>query len=196
MSHPPIDPSRSALLVMDYQGSVLGGQADPDGLVERANQLLDAFRGKGGHVGYVRVGFQDSDYDALPAHSRFAPIAADEKMRAAMHADSPMTAIDERVSPQEADMVVRKTRVGPFSSTDLHEQLQSRGIDTLVLAGLTTSGVVLSTVRQAADFDYRVVVASDACADPDPETHATLIEKVFPRQADVASTQEVVDLLG
>ena len=39
-------------------------------------------------------------------------------------------------------------------------------------------------------------VASDACADPDPEVHATLIEKVFPRQADVASTQEVVDLLG
>jgi nicotinamidase-related amidase len=181
---------------MDYQGSVLGGRADADRLVERTNQLLDAFRSKGGHVGYVRVGFQDSDYDALPAHSRFGPIAADDKMRAAMHADSATTAIDKRLAPHQGDIVVRKTRVGPFSSTDLHEQLQSRGIDTLVLAGLTTAGVVLSAVRQAADLDYRVIVASDACADPDPEVHATLIEKVFPRQADVVSTQELVALLS
>jgi nicotinamidase-related amidase len=117
-------------------------------------------------------------------------------MRAAMHADSATTAIDKRLVPHQGDIVVRKTRVGPFSSTDLHEQLQSRGIDTLVLAGLTTAGVVLSAVRQAADLDYRVIVASDACADPDPEVHATLIEKVFPRQADVVSTQELVALLS
>jgi nicotinamidase-related amidase len=117
-------------------------------------------------------------------------------MRAAMHADAATTAIDARVAPQDEDIVVRKTRVGPFSTTDLHEQLQSRGVDTLVLAGISTAGVVLSTVRQAADFDYRVVVVSDACADPDPEVHAILMEKVFPRQADVVSVKDAIDLLG
>ncbi|MEV6927368.1 cysteine hydrolase [Dactylosporangium sp. NPDC051485] len=196
MSHAPIETARSAVLVMDYQGGILGGRSDAEELVGRATQLLEAVRSKGGHAGYVRVGFDDADYDALPSHSRFAPIAADEKMRAAMHADAPTTQIDDRVAPQDGDIVVRKTRVGPFSSTDLDQQLRSRGVDTVILAGLTTAGVVLSTVRQAADLDYRVVVAADACADPDPEVHSVLVEKVFPRQADVASTDEVIGLLA
>ena len=62
---------------------------------------------------------------------------------------------------------MRKQRVGAFSTTDLHEQLQARGIDTLVLAGISTSGCVHSTVLDAFDRDYRVIVLSDACADPD-----------------------------
>ena len=55
--------------------------------------------------------------------------------------------------------MVRKTRVGAFSTTDLDEQLRQRGVDTLLLAGISTSGVVLSTVRDAHDRDYRVFVA-------------------------------------
>ena len=59
------------------------------------------------------------------------------------------------------------------------------GIDRLVLAGIATSGVVLSTLRQAADLDYRLTVLADGCLDADPEVHRVLLEKVFPRQADV-----------
>lgn len=64
-----------------------------------------------------------------------------------------------------------------------------------ILAGISTSGVVLSTVRDAADRDYRLYVLEDATADPDVEIHAALTTKVFPRQADVISNAELSDLL-
>jgi nicotinamidase-related amidase len=85
--------------------------------------------------------------------------------------------------------------VGSFAGTDLHVQLQARGIDTLVLAGITTSGVVLSTVRDAHDRDYRVIVVADLCADRDPEVHQILTGKVFPGQADVIKAAELQGLL-
>jgi nicotinamidase-related amidase len=114
----------------------------------------------------------------------------------AFHADSPTTAIDERISPEPDDIVVRKTRVGPFLTTDLDEQLRRRGIDTLVLAGISTSGVVLSTVRDASDRDYRVVVLSDGCADREPEVHEFLTTRIFPSQATVITTAELAELLA
>jgi nicotinamidase-related amidase len=74
--------------------------------------------------------------------------------------------------------------------------LRAKKIDTLVLAGVATSGVVLSTTRHAADADYRIVIAGDACADRDDEVHRVLVEKVFPRQATVATTADVVAALS
>src|SRR6266516_7528180 len=71
--------------------------------------------------------------------------------------------------------------------SDLAVLLTAGNIGTLVLAGAATSGVVLSTVRQAADLDYRLTVLSDGCLDPDPEVHRVLTGKVFPRQASVAT---------
>ena len=62
--------------------------------------------------------------------------------------------------------------------------------------GHATSGVILSTVRYGADADYSLMVVEDGCADPDAEVHQLLMQKVFPRQAVVASSQEVVRALG
>ena len=85
---------------------------------------------------------------------------------------------------------MRKQRVGAFSTTDLDDQLKARGIDTLVLAGISTSGVVLSTVLDAFDRDYRVIVLSDACADPDAEMHSFLLERASSRkQGEVIETR-------
>jgi len=64
-----------------------------------------------------------------------------------------------------------------------------------VLAGIATSGVVLSTVRHAADADYRIVVVADCCGDADAEVHRVLTEKVFPRQARVANGVEMIAAL-
>jgi nicotinamidase-related amidase len=80
--------------------------------------------------------------------------------------------------------------VGSFTTTDLDDQLRARGVDTLLLAGISTSGVVLSTVRDAADRDYRLVVLSDVCADPDPEVHAFLTTRIFPRQTEVLTVTD------
>ncbi|BDH06505.1 isochorismatase family protein [Streptomyces seoulensis] len=76
---------------------------------------------------------------------------------------------------------------GAFTGSDLELVLRGGGIDHLVLTGLATSGVVLSTLRQAADLDHRLTVLADGCGDTDPEVHRVLTERVFPRQAEVTT---------
>ena len=187
-----LDPARTALLVMDYQGSIVQRIGD-DALVERANTAIGTVRAAGGHIGWVRVAFTDADFDAIPSTSVFAQMVGPER-RAEMHADAPGTQIDARLDLRPEDASVRKIRVGAFTTTDLADQLGTRGVDTIVLAGISTSGVVLSTVREAMDRDYRIVVLSDGCADPDPETHAFLTERIFPRYANVVTVDELSGL--
>jgi nicotinamidase-related amidase len=191
---PTLDPRRTALLVMDYQAGILGRLPGAEDLLARAADAIAILRGQGGHVGYVRVAFEDADYDAVPAHSRFALLLA--TAGPAMHSDSPATAVHDTVAPEPGDIIVRKTRVGAFSTTDLDQQLRDRGIINLILAGISTSGVVLSTVRDAADRDYQVLVLADASADPEPGVHEFLTEKIFPRQAHVITIAELKDLLS
>jgi nicotinamidase-related amidase len=191
---PVIDPRQTALLVMDYQAGILGRLGDAGPLLSRAAEAIALVRGHGGQIGYVRVAFDDADYDAVPAHSRFAPLLA--TAGPAMHSDSPATAVHDAVAPEPGDIIVRKTRVGAFSTTDLDRQLRDRDITTLILAGISTSGVVLSTVRDAADRDYQVLVLADACADPVPGVHDFLTEKIFPRQAHVITSAELKEVLS
>jgi nicotinamidase-related amidase len=84
-------------------------------------------------------------------------------------------------------VIVSKRRVSAFSGSDLDVVLRSGGITSLVLAGIATSGVVLSTLRQAADLDYGLTVLADGYLDADPEVHRILVGKVFTRQADAVS---------
>jgi nicotinamidase-related amidase len=188
----PIDPSRTALLIMDYQNGILPLAPNTEELLSGARQAIDLVRSHGGTIGYVRVGFaEESEIGGSTGKRVGGPAAALEHF----NAEHPNTQIHDDVAPQAGDIVVRKTRVGPFGSTDLHEQLQARGIDTLLLAGVSTSGVVLSTVRDAHDRDYRLIVLADLCADRDPEVHELLTGKVFPGQAEVIDTKELHGLL-
>ena len=179
---------------MDYQNGIVGMLGEPDDLLEQAAQAIATVRNRGGHVGYVRVAFEDADLAAFPPTSRMGARVGTSGQ--AFHNDSPTTAVHERVTPEPGDIIVRKTRVGAFSTTDLDAQLRERGVDTLILAGISTSGVVLSTVRDASDRDYRVLVLADATADPDRDVHAFLTERIFPRQADVITTVQLEDLLS
>ena len=189
-----IDPSNTALLVMDYQPSILGFLSDPGPLVDVAERAVKIVRERGGQVGFVRVAFTDHDYTAFPATSMMGNRV--KAARPGMDADSPTTHIHPRLPAAPDDILVRKTRVGAFSTTNLHEQLTSVGVTTLVLAGVHTSGAVLTTVREAHDLDYAVVVVDDACADPDHEVHEFLMTKIFPKQGRVVSAADLPDLLG
>jgi nicotinamidase-related amidase len=192
---PAIEPVATALLVMDYQpGIVARVPGDADGLLARVARLIGAARGAGVTIAYVRVAFTAEDVAAMPeaAQMRGAARAGGQ----AMAADSPSTQIDPRIAPVDGDIVVRKTRVGAFSTTDLDGRLRERGIDTLLLAGISTSGCVLSTIRDAADRDYRQLVVGDACADPDPEVHAFLLSRIFARHSEVVCVDEIVASLG
>ena len=105
-------------------------------------------------------------------------------------------AIYQALAPEAQDIVVHKVRVSAFSGSDLEIILRAQDIDTLVLTGISTGGVVLSTVREAADKDFRIVVLADGCFDPDPEVHSVLTEKIFPRQTDVLTVDEWVDRIN
>jgi nicotinamidase-related amidase len=190
---PKIDPQRTALLVMDYQPGIVGRLSEPEAILARAADAIAVARARGVQVGYVRVAFEEADLEAMPATSSMGARVASSGR--AMHADSPTTAIHDAVAPEPGDIVVRKVRVGAFSTTDLDEQLRARGVDTLVLAGISTSGVVLSTVRDGADRDYRLIVLADACADFEADVHAFLTDRILPRQAEVITVAELEERL-
>lgn len=192
---PRPDPARTALLVMDYQPGIVQRLPDPEAQLELMAGVLARARQAGLTIGYVRVAFTAEELAAVPGRNLgFSAIAA-SGAGAAMDEAAPETQVHGTVAPEPGDIVVRKIRVGAFSTTDLDAQLRERGIDTIVLAGISTSGVVLSTVRDAADRDYRIYVLADACADPVPEVHAALTERVFPRQAHVLDSAAFGQLL-
>lgn len=166
----------TALVIMDYQNGIVAQLPDPGKLLDAVAGAIDTARSHGAYVGFVRVAFTHAEYDAVPGSNKgfTAAKASGRDFRDDSHA----TAVCERIAPREGDIMVRKIRVGAFSTTDLHGRLRERGVDTLVLAGISTSGVVLSTLRDAADRDYRLFVLSDACADPNADVHAFLMEKI------------------
>jgi nicotinamidase-related amidase len=178
---------RKALLVMDYQVGVVERFIEGTQLLGKARSALEAARGATMPVIFVRVAFRKGWPEISPTNKSFASIATGG---ANFDESAPETQVHPMLAPQPGDIVITKRRVGAFSGSDLEVVLRSNGIDTLVLSGIATSGVVLSTVRQAADMDYRLVVLSDACADADDEVHRVLIEKLFPRQAEVLTVSE------
>lgn len=188
----PIDPAKAALLVMDYQNGIIERVENGAALLAAVKQMIALIRGVGGTIAYVRVGFADGQE---PGGTMGRRIGAEAAM-SMFHADAPATQIHGDIAPQGGDIVVRKTRVGAFTTTDIDRQLQARGVDTLIIAGISTSGVVLSTVRDAHDRDYRLIVVSDLCADPELDVHSFLIERIFPRQAEVITGTQLRGLLS
>ena len=177
----------AALLVMDVQNGIVARYAEDSGLLDRLELAVAAAREAGVPVIFVRVGFRAGFPEVAAANKSFSAIAATAGSSGAFSETAPETQIHSRVAPLAGEAVVVKKRVSAFAGSDLAEVLRGGKIDTLVLSGIATSGVVLSTLRQAADLDFRLVVLEDACGDSDPEVHRVLTTKVFPRQADVTT---------
>ena len=182
----------SALLVMDVQNGIVARVPDSaDALLATLAGAIAAARAHGVPVIHVRVAFRAGGADISARNRAFSAIGA----AASMGLDDPATQVHPAVGPDD-DIVVVKKRVSAFTGSDLEGVLRSLGATSLVLTGIATSGVVLSTLRQAADLDYELTVLSDGCADADPEVHRVLLEKVFPRQATVVTAEDWVRGLG
>ncbi len=175
----------TALLVMDVQRGVVERYEAP-GYLERLRDAIAAARAADIPVVYVTISFRPGHPEISARNPTFAAVAAADRFVAG----HPATEIHPVVAPRPGDLLVTKRRVSAFTGSDLDVLLRGLGAGTLVLTGIATSGVVLSTVRQAADLDYRLVVLSDACLDAEPEVHRILIEKVFPRQATVQTVAQ------
>jgi nicotinamidase-related amidase len=182
-----------ALLVMDLQNGVVNRIADRESsLLSTLADTIGAARAAGLPVIYVRVAFREGMPEASPRNQIFANLA---RIGALGEADE-ATQIHPAVAPQPGDIVVTKRRVSAFAGSDLDVVLRSQDVDSLVLTGVATSGVVLSTVRQAADLDFKLTVLEDCCVDADEEVHRVLMEKIFPRQAVVERAAEWTARLG
>jgi nicotinamidase-related amidase len=178
--------SKTALLVMDMQTGIVAMLPETAAILSNTAKAIAKARDQKIPVIYVVVGFRQgapevslNNKSFAASKERFASVDMAEFMR--VHKD---------IKPQADEVVVTKRRVSAFTGSDLEVILRAYGSQHLVLTGIATSGVVLSTLREAADKDYRLTVLADCCADGDEEIHRVLTTKVFPRQADVLTVEE------
>lgn len=172
-----------ALLIMDVQQGIVERFAGDDGYLDRLAAAIAAARGAGVAVIYVTVAFRPGYPEVSERNKSFSAIAGTGRFTDG----DPGMPIPAAIAPAPGEVTVTKRRVSAFSGSDLEVVLRARRVSHLVLAGIATSGVVLSTLRQAADLDYQLTVLADGCLDADPGVHQILLGTVFPRQAEVTT---------
>jgi nicotinamidase-related amidase len=178
--------ANSALLVMDVQRNIVAIADDGSGYLPRLRKAIDGARTTGIPVIYVVIGLRPDDPEASPRNK-----VTTHTMRAGLFTEGePGAEIHDDVAPQQGDVVVTKRRGSAFPGSDLDLVLGARDIDSLVLTGIATSAVVLSTLWHAIDLDFGLTVLADACLDTDPEVHTMLTEKLFPQWADVLTVED------
>lgn len=182
--------NKAALLVMDMQNIIVSQYAKQEGALLPFQKAIEAARQHDVPVIFVGIAFREGT-QISPRNKVFGKMAGNSGITA----QSPAMQIHASLGPLTGEPVVDKFRVSAFAGSELENLLHSRGIETLVLSGIATSGVVLSTLCEAADKDFAVTVLSDACLDADPEVHRVLTEKVFPRQADVLTVDAWINAL-
>ncbi|MEV0739355.1 hydrolase [Streptomyces sp. NPDC050549] len=183
---------RTALVVIDLQGGVVGAPTEPyrgPEVVARTVELADAFRAAGLPVVLVRVSFADDGADAV--HGRT------ERQRAggAGRPEGWDVVVDE-LAGHPGDIHVVKRNWGAFHGTDLDVQLRRRGVTQIMLTGIATSIGVESTARAAHEHGYHVTLATDAMSDLDAVSHAHSVERIFPRLGETGTSAEILELLA
>lgn len=173
---------RQALLVMDVQPGIVDRIKNIETYLAKVKEAVDRAHQMNIPVFLVVVGFREGTPEIHASNKMFSSIKDGTRLGFINPHPS--------LSPTADDIVITKRRVSAFSGSDLEVLLRAKNIDHLILAGIATGGVVLSTLREAADKDYRVTVLSDLCADVDDEVHSVLVHKVFPRQATVMTSEE------
>ncbi|MDE3197626.1 MAG: isochorismatase family protein [Acidobacteriota bacterium] len=184
-----IDPAKTALVLIDLQNAVLSRETAPYSaaqVVERSRTMAEAFRRKGASVVYVRVDI-----------NQFLQLPVDEPTRMG---GGPFPPSASEIAPsagfQTGDILITKRHWGAFGGTDLEEKLRSRGVDTVVLAGISTNHGVESTLRQGTGLGFGFVVVEDACSGLDAEQHRFAVTSIFPRLSRVRSANEVLAALA
>jgi nicotinamidase-related amidase len=176
----------TALLVMDVQEAAVNMLKDSAPLIHSITKAIQTARNHKVPVIYAVIGFRKGFPEVSPNNKSLSRL----KNGTLSIGMEEAAKVHSSIEPQPDDIIVTKKRVSAFTGSDLEVVLRSLGIKHIVLAGISTSGVVLSTLREAADKDYSITVLSDCCADPDDEVHRILTTKIFPRHAQVVSSDE------
>ncbi len=187
-----LDKHRTALVVIDLQKSIasIDRNTAPNSVgsvIDNAAKIADAFRSKGMTVILVRV--KPTGRDRLN-------VVADTQYSMPDKVPDDWADIVPELGPKEGDILVTKKQWGAFYGTDLELQLRRRGIDTIVLCGISTNHGVESTARFAYEFGFQQVFAEDAMTAMSEEAHRVSIETAFKRMGRVRSTDEVVKAIA
>ena len=189
-----LDKQHTALLIADFYAEVMGTlpHAVDRQVVQHTQALQRAARQAGILMCYSATVFRPGYPEISDRNKTFSQ----RKQSGQPAVGDSLRVIHAAVKPAANEVVVGKHRVNALFGTDLDMVLRANNIETLIILGYATSGVVLSTVRYAADADYRLVVVEDCCADQQPDVHDFLTQRIFPRQAEVVSSHEVVRALA
>jgi nicotinamidase-related amidase len=187
-----LEAKKTALILIDLQNGIMSAPnpaphscAD---VMKNAARLAKAVRAKGGTVVYIRVDMND-----------VLRLPVDAPLRDPNAPPLPATASEIAAAAdfQAGDWLITKRHWGAFAGTELERKLRERGIDTIVLGGVSTNAGVESTARQGTGLGFAFVVAEDACTSSmGSDAHRFAMEKVFPRLARVRTVDEVIAALG
>ncbi len=189
MHIPSIIPSNTALLVMHYQTDITGlfPSAAP-ALLANTRQLCDAARAKGVHVYFAQFHFSPGYPEVSPLNKNGQGV---KQLGLFVH---------DRISPELGqrpdEPLILAHRASVFFGTDLGVRLSAHGVDTLIMVGIASTGVMLSSVAHASDADYRIFTVKDCCYDPDEVVHAHLFATAFESRTTVLSLDEALTLLA
>ncbi|MCV7424505.1 cysteine hydrolase [Mycobacterium yunnanensis] len=174
---------RSALLLMDFQVGV-GDQPWAQTAVANARLALTAARERQMLVVYTKVAFAPDYLDVSPSSKAFWPYRQGDLLR-----PEASRLVDE-FEPAAGEPVVEKNRFSPFAGSRLGSILRSQRVSKVVLAGVSTSGVVLAAFTMGENLDLGMTLLSDACADPDGDLHDSLAGRLFPRSAETVAAAD------
>jgi nicotinamidase-related amidase len=185
-----IEAKKTALVVIDLQNGIIHSPNKAPHtstqVVQNGSSLVQAFTEKGAFVVLVRVSSLDGQ-DMLRPHT-------DLNMNAASFPEGWDTLVPELAGFKNAH-VITKRQWGAFFGTDLDLQLRRRGIDTIVLCGVSTSIGVDTTAREAYQLGYNQVFVEDAMTASTKEEHDYVCKTIFPRIGKIRSSGEVISLL-
>jgi nicotinamidase-related amidase len=188
-----LEPKRSAVLSMDLQAGIVSMYVKDDTLIPRAAGVIARARSAGMQIIHVKVGFRPNVPEASPRNRLLSAVKSSPRHQQFFQGESGAT--HPALAPAATDLVVTKNRISAFAGTDLDLLLRAHDVENLVMFGVATSGVVLSTALTALDADYSVLVIRDCCADLDPGLHQILSDKFFPRFATVITADEFLKAL-
>jgi nicotinamidase-related amidase len=189
-----LDKQHTALLIADFYEAMMSSvpHAVDRGVVDRTAALQQAARDAGLMVCYCATVFRPGYPEIGERNKTFGQ----RKASGQPAVFDPLAVIHPAVAPAEGEVVVGKHRVNALYGTGLDVALRANDINTLIILGYATSGVVLSTVRYASDLDYNLYVVEDCCSDSDTEVHEFLTGRIFPRQAEVVQSSDIVAALS
>lgn len=157
--------------------------ADAPAAYEVAERLAEVARAAGRPVAFTRV-----EYDEHGANGGlfFRKVPA----LGAFVTGNPLAEFTDLVAPRDGDIVVTKQYPSAFFGTPLLAELRGRGVDTVVVCGVSTSGCVRATALDALQNGFAPMVVAEGCADRDPRPHHANLFDLSAKYADVVDEQE------